>query len=207
MRPVALAAVLVVTVASAASIAQDRMPPIPADRLSDAQKQAIVDFKAARSADVSGPFIPMLRSPEVMSRARALGDYLRFRSTLPPRSSEFVILLIARQWTQQYEWNAHEPLARQAGVSAATITAIAEGRRPAPMTDDEDALYTLVDEIARNRSVSDATYARAVERFGEAGVIDTLGIAGYYTMLSMIMNTARTPVPGGGAHQLAPLPR
>jgi 4-carboxymuconolactone decarboxylase len=206
MRALELA-VLVFTLASASPFAQDRMPPIPADRLSDAQKRAIDEFKAARSAELSGPFVPMLRSPEVMSRARAMGDYLRFRSALPPRLSEFVILLIARQWTQQYEWNAHEPLARQAGVSAATITSIAEGRRPAPMTDDEDVLYTLIDEVVRNHSVSDATYARAVGRFGEPGVIDTLGIAGYYTMLSMVMNTARTPLPGGAPPQLAPFPR
>src|SRR5262245_10425813 len=86
---------------------QDRLPPIPADRLTDAQKQAMQEFKAARGADVSGPFVPLLRSPEVMNRARAMGDYLRFKSTLPPRLSEFVILLTAREWTQNYEWDAH----------------------------------------------------------------------------------------------------
>ena len=81
------------------------MPPIPAGRLTDAQKKAIEEFKAARSTgDISGPFVPLLRSPEVMSRARAMGDYLRFKSSLPPRLSEFVILLTARRWTQQYEW-------------------------------------------------------------------------------------------------------
>ncbi len=93
--------VMVVGIA-ASSGAQDRMPPIPADKLTDAQKKAIEEFKAARSADISGPFVPLLRSPEVMSRARAMGDYLRFKSSLPPRLSEFVILLTARQWTQQY---------------------------------------------------------------------------------------------------------
>jgi 4-carboxymuconolactone decarboxylase len=187
--------------------AQDRLPPIPPESLTDAQKRAVEEFKSARSADVTGPFVPMLRSPEVMNRARAMGDYLRFRSTLPPRLSEFVILLISRSWTQQYEWNAHAPLARQAGVSAATVDAIALGRRPDAMTADEDALYTLVDELQRNHSVSDATYARAVERFHEAGVIDALGLAGYYTMLAMVMNTARTPLPAGATPALQPFPR
>ena len=121
----------------------DRMPPIAADKLTDAQKKAIEEFRAARSAEVSGPFIPLLRSPEVMSRARAMGDYLRFRSVLPPRLSEFVILLTARRWTQNYEWNAHEAIARQAGVSPDVITAIAEGRRPEKMSEDEDILYVL----------------------------------------------------------------
>jgi len=188
-------------------MAQDRMPPIPADKLTEAQKRAVEEFKAARNADVSGPFVPMLRSPEVMSRARAMGDYLRFRSTLPPRLSEFVILLTARRWTQQYEWNAHAPLALQAGVSRDIVNAIAEGRRPERMAEEHDILYTLCDELQRNQSVTDATYARAVAKFGEAGVIDVLGITGYYTMLAMVLNTARTPLPDGARPALSALPK
>src|SRR6266852_3745005 len=114
-----LFAFLLVFGTSARASAQDRLPPIPANALTDAQRKAIEEFKATRSADISGPFVPLLRSPEVMSRARALSDYLRFKSALPPRLSEFVILLIARRWTQQYEWNAHQPLAIQGGLRAA----------------------------------------------------------------------------------------
>jgi 4-carboxymuconolactone decarboxylase len=187
--------------------AQDRMPPIPAEELTDAQKNAIEEFKAARSADLSGPFVPLLRSPEMLSRARAMGDYVRFRSVLAPRLREFVILMTARQWTQHYEWNAHEPLARQAGLSGDIITAIAEGRRPARMADDEEALYAFCDELRRNQSISDATYARTVAAFGEQGVIDTIGIIGYYAMLSMVMNTARTPLPAGAKPTLSQFPR
>ena len=201
--------VLVVAVFGAAVSAggQDRMPPIPVDKLTNAQKQAIDEFKAARSVDISGPFVPMLRSPEVMSRARALGDYLRFKSSLPPRLSEFVILLTARRWTQQYEWHAHQPLALQGGLRAEIVTAIADGRRPAAMAEDEDAVYTLWEEVQRTQGVSDATYARAVGKVGEQGVIDVLGITGYYTMLAMVMNTARTPLPQGATPGLAPFPR
>ncbi len=187
--------------------AQDRMPPIPAGRLTDAQKKAIEEFKAARAVDISGPFVPLLRSPEVMNRARAMGDYLRFRSSLPPRLSEFVILLTARRWTQQYEWHAHQPLALQGGLRGEIVKAIADGRRPDAMAEDEDAVYTLWDEVQRNQSVSDATYARAVAKVGEQGVIDVLGITGYYTMLAMVMNTVRTPLPDGVKPPLAPLPR
>jgi len=187
--------------------AQDRMPPIPAGTLTDAQKKAVEEFKAARSADVSGPFVPMLRSPEVMNRARAMGDYLRFKSSLPPRLSEFVILLTARRWTQQYEWHAHQPLAIQGGLRAEVVKAIADGKRPDAMAEDEDAVYTLWDELQRNQSVSDATYARALRKIGEQGIIDTLGITGYYTMLAMVMNTTRTPLPDGAKPGLAPLPR
>lgn len=198
-----LAACLIAGLANA----QDRMPPIPAERLTDAQKRAIEEFKAARGADISGPFVPMLRSPEVMTRARAMGDYLRFKSALPARLSEFVILLTARRWTQQYEWNAHQPLALQAGVSRDVVQAIADGRRPDRMTDEEEILFTLCDELTRNQSVSDATYARGVSSFGDAGVIDAIGITGYYTMLAMVLNTARTPLPDGAKPALSAFPK
>src|SRR5882724_12974513 len=147
MHPFLGTLVLVAAVFGAAGSAdgQDRMPPIPADTLTDAQKKAIEEFKAARSADISGPFVPLLRSPEVMSRARAMGDYLRFKSALPPRLSEFVILLTARRWTQQYEWNAHRALALQGGLRAEIVQAIADGRRPEKMAADEDVVYAFCD--------------------------------------------------------------
>jgi 4-carboxymuconolactone decarboxylase len=198
---------LIVVGMAAQGGAQDRMPPIPADTLTDAQKKAIAEFRTARSVDISGPFVPLLRSPEVMSRARAMGDYLRFKSSLPPRLSEFVILLTSRRWTQQYEWHAHQPLAVQGGLRAAITTAIAEGRRPDGMAEDEEAVYALWDEVQRNQSVSDPTYAKAIATIGEQGVIDVLGITGYYTMLAMVMNTTRTPLPDGVKPPLSPLPR
>ena len=187
--------------------AQDRLPPIPADRLTDAQKKAMQEFSAARKAEVSGPFWPLLRSPEVMNRARAMGDYLRFTSVLPPRLSEFAIIITARQWTQNYEWDVHAPLAQQGGLKPAIVAAVADGRRPEGMADDEDTLYTFCDELHRLQSISDVTYARAVKTFGEQGVIDILGISGYYTMLAMVLNTARTPMPAGHPPALRAYPR
>lgn len=197
----------VIAAIAAPAAAQDRMPVIPADHLTDAQRKAIEEFKAARGVDISGPFVPLLRSPEVMSRARAMGDYLRFKSSLPPRLSEFVILLTARRWTQQYEWHAHRPLALQGGLKSEIVAAIAEGRRPDKMAADEEAVYTLWDEVQRTQGATDATYASAVNSVGEQGVIDVLGITGYYTMLAMVMNTTRTPLPAGVKPPLAPLPR
>jgi 4-carboxymuconolactone decarboxylase len=203
----ALMTATILVLGSAGLRAQDRMPPIPAEKMTDLQRQAVADFKAARSVDISGPFVPLLRSPEVMTRVRAMGDYLRFKSALPPRLSEFVILLTARRWTQQYEWNAHEPLALQGGLSADIVKAVADGRRPDHMADDEDALYALWDELQRNQSVSDSTYGRAVSRLGEQGVIDAIGLTGQYTLLAMVLNTARTPLPNGAKAALLPLPR
>ena len=207
MRPQIPCVIAVLMCAAVPARPQDRMPPIAAGALTEAQKKAIEEFKTARSVDISGPFIPLLRSPDVLTRARALSDYLRYRSVLPPRLSEFVILMTARAWTQNYEWNAHEPAARQGGLSADVIKAIAEGRRPEHMADDEEILYTLCDELRRNHSVSDATYARALAKFGEQGIIDTIGITGYYTLLSMVMNTTRTPLPGSAKPALVPFPR
>lgn len=182
--------------------AQDRLPPIPADQWTAEQRQAVAEFGTARNAPMTGPFIPMLRSPEVMVRARAMGDYLRYKTTLTPRQSEFVILMAARSWSQQYEWAVHYPIALKAGVTAEVALAIAERRRPTGMTAEETTLYDFCDELIRTQAVGDAAYARMVSAFGEKGVVDTVGIVGYYTMLAMVLNTARTPAPDNGAPRL-----
>jgi 4-carboxymuconolactone decarboxylase len=187
------------------TLSSDRLPPIPANQMTPAQRDAVAAFKTARGVEVSGPFHPLLRSPELMTRTRAMGDYLRFKSALPPRLSEFVILLTAREWNQQYEWNAHYPIAIKAGVSAATLSAIAAGRHPESMTGDEAILYDFVRELHHTKAVSDAIYDRALKAFGDHGVMDTIGISGYYSLLAMVLNTARTPPGGANAPPLAPL--
>lgn len=189
------------------TIPGDRLPPIPAQQLTAAQRESIEAFKAARGVDVSGPFHPLLRSPELMTRTRAMGDYLRYKSALPPRLSEFVILMTAREWTQQYEWNAHYPIAIKAGLAPEVANAIAEGRRPSRMSDEESILYDFCQELHHTKAVSDATYARALKAFGEQGVMDTVGITGYYSLLGMVLNTARTPAGDSGSPILRPLPR
>ena len=172
-----------------------------------AQRAAVADFKAARSVDISGPFIPLLRSPELMNRARAMGDYLRYKSSLPPRLSEFVILLTARRWTQQYEWNAHQAAALQGGLTGRHRRRRGGGAPSRAAGRRRGRGLHLWDELQTRQSVSDATYARAVAKLGEQGVIDALGITGYYTMLAMVLNTARTPLPPGVAPPLAAFPR
>jgi 4-carboxymuconolactone decarboxylase len=188
------------------AVAQDRMPEIPADKMTAAQKEAAAEYVAGRQAPVVGPFIPLLRSPEVFLRAKAMGDYLRFKTVLPPKLREFAILVTARHWTQQYEWSFHSDVAIKAGLSPATIRAIAEGRRPAGMSEEEEMIYDFCVELHINKSVSDLTYAKVVGKFGEQGVIDLTSINGYYTFLSMVMNVARTPAPKGSEPPLLPLP-
>ena len=177
--------------------AQDRMPPIPADKLTPAQEKTVDEYKKTRGGEPGGPWAVLTRSPELMSRTLRLSDYLRFNSTLPPRLSEFVILMTAREWGQNYEWNAHHSLAVKGGLNPEIATAVAEGRRPAQMAEDEASLYDLIQELLRNRTVSDATYARAVAKFGEQAVVDAVSISGYYTMVAMLLNTARTPLAPG----------
>jgi 4-carboxymuconolactone decarboxylase len=188
------------------AMAQDRMPEIPADKMTEAQKKAAEEFVAGRGTPVVGPFVPLLRSPEVMLRAKAMGDYLRFKSALPPRLSEFAILITARHWTQQFEWGVHAPIAIKAGLHPEIVKAIAEGRRPGGMSEDEAIVYDFCTELHQNKSVSDVIYSKALAKFNEQGVIDLVGINGYYTFLSMVMNVARTPPPKGTEPGLAAFP-
>jgi 4-carboxymuconolactone decarboxylase len=184
----------------------DRMPPIPAEKWTDAQKKAAEEITSGPRKELVGPFIPLLRSPEFMSRLQRVGEYLRFNTKLGSNISEFIILLIARQWTQQFEWYSHESLALKAGIKPETIKAIADARRPDAMTADETMVYDFVAELRMRQSVSDPVYAQIVNRFGEQGVIDITGLCGYYTLLGMLMNTTRTPMPPGVHPPLAAFP-
>ena len=182
---------------------QQRMPPLPAGKMTDAQRKAADEMIAGPRKGVKGPFVPLLRSPELMDRLQKVGEYLRFQSSLDQRISEFVMLVVSRAWTQHFEWFVHVPLGRKAGISEDTIAALADGRRPSGMREDEELAYDFCEELLRNKGVSETTYHRAVMKFGENGVIDMLGVAGYFTTVSMIMNVAHSPPPAD--ESVAPL--
>ena len=190
---------------STAAMAQDRMPPIPPEQQNQAQKDASAAFLAARKSPVFGPFTPLLRSPELMTSARTMGDYLRYRSSLPPRLSEFAILVVSRQWSQPVEWEIHQPIALTQGVPAKVAEALGAGRRPEGMSTEEAVVYDFLTELDRDKHVGDATYGRALKAFGEQGVVDLTGIAGYYTLLAMTMNVARTPTSTANPARMADL--
>lgn len=200
------AALVFSLVVAAGAGAQDRLPPIPADKLTPAQKKTVDEYRKTRGGEPGGPWAVLTRSPELMARTLALSDYLRFNSTLPPRLSEFVILMTAREWGSNYEWNAHHSLALKGGLNPDVAKAVAEGRRPAQMANDEASLYDLIQELLHNRTVSDATYTRAIATFGEQAVVDAVSISGYYTMVAMLLNTARTPLAAGIAPPLPAFP-
>jgi 4-carboxymuconolactone decarboxylase len=169
--------------------------------------RAAVAGSSANAATPGSPFNPWLRSPEAADLLQRLGSYLRFKSSLPPRLNEFAILITARQWDSQYEWYAHHRLALAGGLNPAVAADLAEGKRPAGMQEDEAIVYDFCTEMHRERKVSDATYKRALDKFGERGIIDLIAVSGYYVLVSMTLNVDRTPVPGDGKPPLRPLPR
>jgi 4-carboxymuconolactone decarboxylase len=178
--------------------ALDRMLAIPEAQMSPDQKRVMDEIAAGPRGRIGGPFIPLMRSPELMNRLQKVGEYLRFQNTVGLRNSEFAVLIVARHWSQPIEWAIHRPIAEKEGVLPATCDAIAEGRRPDNMTDDETLIYNVLEELRNNRSLSDPTYAQLLKRFGEQGVIDLVAHYGYYSLLAMTMNVARTAVPDNG---------
>lgn len=183
-----------------------RMPLIPESQMTEAQKKVVADIVAGPRGHLVGPFIPLMRSPEFMSRLQKTGEYLRYNSAFEPRLSEFAILITARTWSQNFEWHAHRAIAEKAGLKTAIIEAIAEARRPDGMAADEATIYDFLDELVRTRGVSEPTYQRALKAFGERGVIDLVGIHGYYSLLAMVLNVSRAPLPDGAKPGLQPLP-
>jgi 4-carboxymuconolactone decarboxylase len=188
------------------AIAQVRMPEIPAEKMTVEQRKAADEFLGARKQPIMGPFIPLLRSPEVLLRAQAMGDYLRFKSALPQKIREFVVLITARDWTQQFEWSHHAELAIKAGLDPEIVKAVADGRRPSGMSANEETTYEFCTELLHNKSVTDAAYGKAITAFGDQGTIDMVSLTGYYTFVSMLLNVNRTPPPPG-ATLLVPFPK
>lgn len=180
----------------------ERLGPIPQPDLNAAQRAAAQEIIDGPRGAVYGPFVPLLRSPELMLHAQRMGEYLRYRSALGPRLSELAILVTARQWDQQVEWAIHAPIAAQVGIPSAVIAAIAARQRSGDMLVDEAVVHDFCRELHETRAVSDRVYADALALFGEQGVVDLVGINGYYAFLAMVMNTARTAVPQDGGWRM-----
>jgi 4-carboxymuconolactone decarboxylase len=182
-----------------------RFAPLKAEELDPAQKAWAEAIAAPpRNAKFTNPpYRAYIRSPEMAPRLTALTEYLRWKTSLPPRLSELAILITAREWTAQYEWFAHYPLALRGGLDPKVLSAIAEGRRPDNMKDDEAALYDLAMALYRDKKVPDPVYKAALEKFGERGIMDIIGIMGYYAITSMTLITMQAGAPNDS---VAPLP-
>ena len=196
---------------------QQRFKRIPVTEMTAEQKKY---FDALMAGPVSGtgsagvvqgatslgaPFNVYMRSPVLAERLREVGEYLRFKSSIPARLNEFAILITARQWTAQYEWFAHHRLAMKAGLSPEVAADLALGKRPANMKPDEEAVYNFCQEMHTKHEVSDATYTAVFDLYGEQGIVDLIAVSGYYVMVSMILNVNRTPLPAGNPWPLQPL--
>ena len=151
------------------------------------QTLAAEAFKKLRGVDPFGPFVPLLKSPELMLRVSALGEYLRYRSALPPRLSEFAILVTAAHWQQQFEWDIHAPIALQAGIPQPVIDALWAGRVPQGLDADSQVLYELCASVHHHGGPSTAVVARAEAVLGERATADAIGICGYYSLLAMVL--------------------
>lgn len=183
----------------------DRFKPLQYPAMSPAQKAMADNVLAGSRGRLAGPYNVLLRSPEMGDLAQKFGEHVRFRSTVPKRLNEFAILIVARHWTSQYEWQAHEPYAREAGLSQAVITDLQAGRRPGAMQADEQTVHGFVTELLETKQVSDATFDKAKALLGEQGVVDLIGVVGYYQLVAMLLNVDRYPLAGNAPPPLPPV--
>jgi len=191
--------------ASEVQLTGDRFRPLAYSEMTPEQKTMIDNVLTGERRSAGGPFNVLLRSPEMGDLTQRLGAYIRFRSSLPAKLNELAIIMTARAWTSHFEWYAHKRAALQAGLAPAVVDAIAEGKRPAAMQPDEEAVYNFCDELLKTKQVSDAAFKAAVSRFGERGVVDLIGAMGYYQFVAMLLNVDRYPLPEGVAPELKPL--
>ena len=176
-----------------------------ADAIRSGARSKLANSAASKPGPLGGPFNVWLRSPGIGNLVQQLGEEIRFRSSIPSRLNELAIIITARKWTSQYEWYAHHKLALEAGLDPKIGEAIAHGRRPAKMDADETLVYEFSTELHETQGVSDATYKRALERFGERGVVDLISVNGFYVLVSMCLNVDQTPLPAGEKLPLPPL--
>ena len=186
-----------------------RFLPMKAEQLNPEQKKwaDMISAPPRNAKFVNPPYRAYITNPDLANRLTALSEYLRWNTSLPPRLSELAILITARQWTAQYEWYAHYPLALKGGLDPKTADAIAAGRRPEGMKEDEMALYDLASELYRDKKVSDPVYKAALGQFGERGIMDIIGIIGYYDLVSMTLITMQAGMPDDKVKPLPALER
>jgi 4-carboxymuconolactone decarboxylase len=219
-RPIPIAMLLLAVMPLAPLHAQEsqrRFKILQPEEMTPEQKGLVEAIRSGPRASVQGsaanagggtvgsPFNVFLRSPELGDSLQKIGSYIRFKSSLGMRVNEMAILMVARHWSAQYEWHAHHRLALQAGLDPKIAEDIAQGRRPSGMKPDEEAVYDFCHELLETKQVSDASYKAVVDRFGERGAMDLIGVAGYYTLVAMVLNVDRTPIPGDGKPPLPAL--
>ena len=207
----AIVAVAALGVAAAVS-AQERLGPIPTEQMTEAQQKAYEEFVRVRQGEPFGFWWGYMRVPEVLIPFLEIQTYVHDvieteRSAIGEKLTHFAMLIVARHWTQQVIWDLHDDAAIRSGLAPEVVDALAAGRRPPGMTEGEEAVYDFCIELLRNHGVSDATYERMLELFGERGIAEVTLLQGEYTLMSMFMNVARTPLDPGTSPPLRRFPR
>jgi 4-carboxymuconolactone decarboxylase len=190
-----LSAVGLLFAGSAFALTGERMAEIPLDKMTQGQRSIAEAIMSGPRGRMSGPFNAWLRSPELADRLQKVGEYVRFNTSLDKRINEMAILMTAQAWGAQYEWYAHAPLAVKAGLDPEVVKAIGAGRKPEKMKDDEAIVWEFTTQLRRDHSVDDAIYGKALEKFGEAGIVDLIAVNGYYDVVSMTLNVAHVRPP------------
>lgn len=190
-------ALCVLFAGSALALAGERFAEIPLDKMTPEQRTVADAIMSGPRKGMSGPFNAWLRSPVLADRLQKVGEYIRFNSSLDKRVNEMAIIMTAQFWSSQYEWFAHAPLAIKAGLDPSIVAAIGAGRKPDNMKDDEAIVWEFTTQLRRDHGVDDAIYARAVDKFGEQGVMDLVAVNGYYDVVSMTLNVAHVAPPAG----------
>ena len=180
-----------------------RIPPVLPESMSDEQRAVAERIAGGPRGGVRGPFLALLQDPELADRVQQLGEFIRYGTGLPKPLTEMAILVASRRWSCQYEWFAHAPIAREAGVAPEVIEAIAAGRKPERLDDDAAAVYEFCANLHKTGDAGEAPIAHIAQRFGMKGVVDLVALTGYYSLLAMVLNTARLPLPGGAPDPLA----
>jgi len=180
----------------------NRFKPLTYDEMNAPQKKMIDNLLAGPRGGAEGPFNVLLRSPEMGDLAGTFGAATRFNTSMPRKLNELAIILVGRHWTSQFEWAAHHRAALQAGLSAAICDAIAEGKRPTSMAKDEEVVYNFVTELLNTTQMSDATFNATKAMFGERGIVDLVGVMGWYHTVSMLLNVDQYPLPDGQKPEL-----
>jgi 4-carboxymuconolactone decarboxylase len=175
-----------------------RVPPVEPGKLTPEGKRIHDEIAGPRGGTVAGPFGIWMHAPPIADAANRFGNAVRLNGTLDKRLFEMMVLMIARHWGAQYEWAAHEKAARDAGLADKVIEAIRHRRVPPTLREDERAIYDLITEINQTRSLSEASYDRAITTFGLPLMIEIVTAAGFYTVAAMMINVFDAPVPGGG---------
>jgi 4-carboxymuconolactone decarboxylase len=180
----------------------ERFAQITYEALAPEVRPLADDILKVSSAALGGPYNALLRSPDMARRAFDFLDYLRFRTSVNKRLNEFAILIQARISNAQYEWWAHERIARKAGLSDAVMRDLQQCRRPATMQADERLVYDYCVQLSLNHRVSDALWQEAVTALGEQAVVDLTVLSGTYVMVSMLLNATQVGIPDGGQEPL-----